>query len=66
MSSDGTGRMSLTVLGGIGVTITSVPPVAVAVYTTEPTLLSLEENTDCGPCGTPGTSDVLLVPTPMQ
>lgn len=47
-------------------TITSVPPGVVAVYKAELTLLSLEKYSDCGPCGTPGTSEVLLVPIPMQ
>lgn len=44
----------------------AVLPGAVAAYVAELTLLSPGENPDCGDCGTPGTSDVLLVPTPMQ
>lgn len=53
-------------LGGIGVTITKVLPGAVAVYTAELTLLASEGVDEDGDCGTPGTSDALFVPRPMQ
>lgn len=59
-------ELSTMEFGGIGVTITIVLPGAVAVYIAELTSLFSKESDDCGDWGTPGTSDALLVPTPIQ